>query len=482
MNRWLDRIPLFSDSDRNKTVLKIVTIVAPALFVFLLELLRHALFTETRPMFWGTVSLFAVVLTASFFFSRLVFRSLDRLQRQNVLRMKELAILNEVHQSLDEFHNQNALLNRAIEKMIEVTDANSAELYLVDEQSHVLANKIHTGILKKASKQEKASKQDAKFRLKERLIDEGDRLNKRVIMENLSESEDEPAASLWRAGARSLAIIPLQSKSGTIGVACLFSSRPDHFRPEEAKLLLNVGNRIALAIEKARLYEKVQAVAVLEERERISAELHDGLSQVLGYVITKSQATRQLLGKMITANDYLVELEDVAQEVYTDTREAILGLRTAISGDRSLVSALREYAVRFSQMHNIKTELSVGEHVVPSLSPQIELQAIRIVQEALSNVRKHASATCASIKVYAGDDRVTIAVEDDGKGFDVPAAADDWTKFGLRNMKERAASMNCDLLIASRPEKGTIVTLGIPLTLPHIRIEEGGKIESADSR
>jgi signal transduction histidine kinase len=270
-------------------------------------------------------------------------------------------------------------------------------------------------------------------------------------------------------------VVPIKSASGPVGIVCLFSKKAERFKKKDANLLLKVGNRIALAVEKARLYEKVQALAVLEERERISSELHDGLAQVLGYVITKSQATRQLLRKITDANDYLVELEDVAQDLYTDTREAILGLRTAASGDRGMVSALKEYAARFNQMHGIKTELTTGEHAIPSLSPQVELQAIRITQEALSNARKHAEATRATIKMNARDDEVTIIVEDDGRGFDLEATKDDWTKFGLRNMRERAKSIHSNLNIESTLEKGTRVTLSIPLTFSQPALKEGEK-------
>jgi signal transduction histidine kinase len=178
---------------------------------------------------------------------------------------------------------------------------------------------------------------------------------------------------------------------------------------------------------------------------------------------------------MTEANDYLVELEDVAQELYTDTREAILGLRTAISGDRNMVSALTEYVTRFNQMHNIKTELTIDEHPIPSLSPPVELQVVRIVQEALSNVRKHAEATRATIKIIAGDEEITIAIKDNGKGFNTDKVGEvDWTKFGLKNMKERADSIHSNLFIESNPQSGTKVTLSIPLTSLPVSVKESG--------
>ena len=137
-----------------------------------------------------------------------------------------------------------------------------------------------------------------------------------------------------------------------------------------------------------------------------------------------------------------------------------------------MVSALMEYASRFDQMHGIKTELITGNQTIPSLSPQVQLQAIRITQEALSNARKHAGATHAIIKVEAKDDEVSIVIEDDGRGFELEATKEDWTKFGLRNMQERAKSIHGNLQIDSTLKKGTTVTLSIPLTFSQPAVKE----------
>ncbi|MFC1971241.1 GAF domain-containing sensor histidine kinase, partial [Chloroflexota bacterium] len=468
MKRWLGKLhPLLKKGESLK-VLKVVTIVSPVLFFCLLELLRrYTVLGNARMVSWGTFSLVIIIIISAFFFYKLVFAISNHMQKENVRHLRELSTLSEVSQTLDEFQNPKALSNNALDKLIQITAADSAELYLVDEKSHEWEHALHAGLL------DDVLKQKAHIQLKEWIIEKGGQSNQQVIIADLTNLQNGPVASLTNAGMRSLALIPLNSRSATIGAICLFSLNPDHFKPSEVNLLLDIGSLIALGIEKARLYEKVQAVAVVEERERIADELHDGLAQVLGYVITKSQATRQLLQKMIVANDYLTELEYVAQEVYTDTREAILGLKTAIAGDGSMVSALREHAIRFSQMHNIKTELTVGDRRIPSLSPQVELQAIRIVQEALSNVRKHAQAKHAIIRVVAGQEEVTIAVQDDGKGFDVDdtAGSGDWTKFGLRNMKERTDNIHGILSVESGPENGTKVILSIPLTFSRPVIE-----------
>ncbi|MFC1866175.1 histidine kinase [Chloroflexota bacterium] len=391
--------------------------------------------------------------------------------------MRELTILSEVSQTVDEYHNLNALVTKALDKFIEITNADFGELYLVDEQSRELLHKLHRTQL-----QDEFKPSLLQLDLREWLTSEDIQLNQHIVFKNTMDFQGRPIATLADAGVRSLAVVPLKTASGTIGFACLFSLKSDHFKTVEASLFLNIGDRIAMAIERARLYEKVQALAVLEERERISSELHDGLAQVLGYVITKSQATRQLLQKLTEASDSLEEIENVAQELYTDTREAIVGLRTAVSGDRSMVSAITEYAERFGQMHDINTEIVIADHVIPSLSPQVELQAIRIVQECLSNVRKHAKATYATIRIAAEDDSITIAVKDDGKGFDVDIIYnEDFTKFGLRNMKERANRIHSSLFIKSGPQKGTEVSLIIPTSSFQILAEESRKNENIDS-
>jgi signal transduction histidine kinase len=475
MGRYLGRLTSFPGDGKTLKILKIITIASPALFIALLELLRYTIFDETRPTIWAIGALVFIVTVAAFFFSRLVFAAIDRVQNENRLRMRELAALSEINQTVIEFNTLNGLLNRVMDKLLQITSADIGELYLVEEQSRDLFLTLGSGSLGDGFTQE------MKLQLKETLMTEGAKSDRPMIEINIKSSGNSPFAFLADAGVHSFATIPLKSRSGVIGVVCLFSLKAEFFEMDESSLLLNIGNPIASAIENARLYENVQAKAVLEERERISTELHDGLAQVLSYVITKSQATRQLLKKMTEANDYLVELENVAQEMYTDTREVILGLRTAISGDRSMVSALREYAARFNQMHNIKTELMVGDRIIPALPPQTELQVIRIVQEALSNVRKHAEATRATINITAGDNDVTIVVEDDGKGFDIKKARRDWSKFGLRNMKERANGIHGNLQIESSPDIGTKVILILPLTSSQVVGREGEESENTGS-
>ena len=129
------------------------------------------------------------------------------------------------------------------------------------------------------------------------------------------------------------------------------------------------------------------------------------------------------------------------------------------------MSTLKEYIFRFSQLSNIKTELEISDGRPPALPTTIELQVIRIIQESLTNVRKHARANHAWVRFVTRGEQAEIVIEDDGQGFDsTRIRRGDWPQFGLQTMRERAESVKGTLDIRSTPGKGTKVTLRVPLT------------------
>ena len=208
--------------------------------------------------------------------------------------------------------------------------------------------------------------------------------------------------------------------------------------------------------ENARLQERLLSVAVLEERERLAREMHDHVGQILGYVNTKAQAVRALVeaGHLDEARRQLAQLEEAARQVYADLREAILSLRTAPAPHRPLDQALKEYVRRFSDLSGLPVDLSVDEAVALGALPATsQLHLIRIVQEALTNVRKHARARRAEVRCARDGDVLMIRVSDDGVGFDpsVPGG----TGVGLETMRERAAAVGGVLTVRSAPGAGT---------------------------
>ena len=220
-----------------------------------------------------------------------------------------------------------------------------------------------------------------------------------------------------------------------------------------------------MAIENARLNEQLHSMATLEERERIGRELHDGLAQVLGYLHLKSEAMEGLLssGQAAEAQVLLHDIQKVAREAYGDVRESILGLRTTITPGVGFIPALTEYLHKFSQQSGICARLVIGDDVEMKFAPVAEIQLLRIIQEALTNVRKHSQASKAWVRFEADEQRAVITVEDDGRGFDPLRVGQDGREhFGLQTMRERAQGIGGTLHISTQPGQGVRVTVQLP--------------------
>ena len=185
----------------------------------------------------------------------------------------------------------------------------------------------------------------------------------------------------------------------------------------------------------------------MAERERIAREMHDGLAQVLGYVNTKSQAIEELLlaGRTDEARGLLAELAAAARSIYVDVREAILGLRSpvvpGVGLDRGGRGVRRHASPRRSKIV-VSVDASADARAVWSSAPEVEAQVFRIVQEALTNVRKHSGARRADIVFAVVDGRLDVVIADDGHGLEAAPsdARIDFATVNARCASERTAS------------------------------------------
>lgn len=203
--------------------------------------------------------------------------------------------------------------------------------------------------------------------------------------------------------------------------------------------------------------------AALVERDRIAREMHDSLAQVLCVAHLR---LRSLQAQPAVAADphTRAEVDDLAtlcHEANRDVREAIVGLKAARDDDRTLLQHLEAFVGVFQRTSGIPTTLSSDRVSDLGLSPAAEVQVVRVIQEALTNVRKHAAAGLASVRLTAHDDHTEVVVEDDGGGFDPrrPCLPDG---FGLTTMRERTESVGGTLAIHSSPGEGTRVVAVLP--------------------
>ena len=213
---------------------------------------------------------------------------------------------------------------------------------------------------------------------------------------------------------------------------------------------------------------KLRQRAIIEERERIARDLHDGLAQLLGYVNTKAMAVRLLVNsrQIESASRHLLQLEEAARELFAEVREAILGLKmTGCNGRTTLTSTFQEYAAQFSRLSNLPVDLSIAPKIDElDLTAEAELQLLRILQESLTNIRKHASASQASVKLQVNDDALDLTISDNGTGFDPDhVAINHRPQFGLTIMRERAEAIQAEFDIISEQGVGTIINVHLPL-------------------
>jgi two-component system nitrate/nitrite sensor histidine kinase NarX len=272
-------------------------------------------------------------------------------------------------------------------------------------------------------------------------------------------------ASIWTPGER-FGELWLARRSGS------------PFSERDRTYLSTLAGLAAIAITSARLRGKERQGAILAERDRIARELHDSLAQVLGSTHLRLRALLsrpELADRPRTAAE-LEELADVAEEAYRDVREAILGLREA-SRPRGFLEGLAAYLEKYSQQAGVRTVLETALDGELALSTDGELQVIRVIQEALTNVRKHAGASTARVRIAGGaSGTLTIVIEDDGRGFDPSRSAVQRDGgFGLHTMRERIELVGGSLRLDSEPGRGTRVIALIPPATASSRAGRGAE-------
>jgi len=258
---------------------------------------------------------------------------------------------------------------------------------------------------------------------------------------------------------------PLCRGDTTIGMICVCSREPRVFSAAETELLTGLATQAAIAIENARLYEEVRSLATLEERERIAREMHDGLAQALGLLHMKLRRAEEhsASGNPPQIADALQEMTGITERAYEEVRQSIFGLRTMVSRGLGLIPTLTEYLHDFSAQNGIGVELELADGRPIHLSPASEVQLIRIIQEALANIRKHAGAAHAWVRLHRQDPWVQVTIEDDGRGFDpVTLMSRDRLHFGIQTMRERAEGLGGKLEIDTAPGRGTRVVATLP--------------------
>lgn len=238
------------------------------------------------------------------------------------------------------------------------------------------------------------------------------------------------------------------------------------FRGLTVGLLLMLTDVTEQKRAQAQILEQQQSLAMLHERELLARELHDELGQVFAFVNVQGQVIHRLLlrGDLSTADEYVCRLLEVAREADVDIRESIMSLRANIP-EQGLPSSLTQYLARYEKNYSIQTRLE-GSEAFPdgTFEPLVEVHLLRILQEALTNVRKHAKAHSVEINFALENGWACVTVHDDGQGFDPDMSSSGLEEhIGLRVMHERAEEVGGSLSLQSASGQGTELVVRVPV-------------------
>ena len=263
-----------------------------------------------------------------------------------------------------------------------------------------------------------------------------------------------------RDGFQAVSVFQIVTPEATLGTFSLHFRERTTMSPRELQLLEMLGQHLGAALDNQRLSIKARQLAVAEERNLVAQGLHDSLAQGLNFLNLQTQ----MLGSAVQQRRW-DEVEEIVplmktgvSESYQDVRELLQNFRTRL-GEESLRKAVDDTIGRFRRQTGLNVELHLDDRDGAPLHPDQQLQVLFILQEALSNVRKHAYASKVTVRIDNHRD-FGMSIRDDGEGYDPKEVAErSETHVGLSIMRERAARLGGQLQMCSAPGQGTEVSL-----------------------
>ena len=372
-------------------------------------------------------------------------------------RNRDLKLLNDIGEMLANTDQIDKIMANVLDEVMSYLDVEAGEIFLTEEDGSSLRMAMHRG------EAPEAFWTKDQFRLGEGFIGLVAESARPMLTNNLEQEVRFIRQQVVQAGFLCLACIPMVAHGNVIGVMGVATRHMQPLETREVSLLTAIGSWAGTAIENVRLNQQSRRMAVLEERERIGMDLHDGIIQSI-YAVG-------------LALDYArMEVETNPDKALVKVEQAIEGLNSTIRDIRTYIMDLRPRQFRGENLMdslqhlieearaNTRLEISLkgpegGSVILPT---PISTALFHICQEALANIAKHAQACSAQVNLWMTSERVMLEIVDDGAGFDL-----NQTQMalghGLGNMHTRAQKMRGDIEITSEPGKGTSVLAWIPL-------------------
>lgn len=368
---------------------------------------------------------------------------------------EELGTLYEVTTVLGQPSGLEALCGDFLRKLMSRLDAQGGAVRLIEPDTGKIHMFVHEGISQQFAESERCLKAN------DCLCGEGAQRPQAGVHTLVRGIYRSQPMRCREEGFATVGVFPIRLRDQNLGLFNLYFSEPRELSAQERYMLETLGRHLAIAVENQRLVAREKEMAISEERNLLAQELHDSIAQSLAFLNIQSQLLQDSLdhAQLDSAREELARIRDGIQESYDDVRELLVHFRTRMA-DTDIEAAIASALLRFETQTGVKTQFQQSGVGLP-LAPEMQLQVMHIIQESLSNVRKHARATAVEVEMQRGTE-YRFRVRDDGQGFD-PSSVPSDLHVGLRIMKERAHRIGGELEVTSTRSGGTQVLLILPV-------------------
>ena len=387
-----------------------------------------------------------------------LYENLQERDQSLTRRNDELALLNKIETALASSLELDEIMYKTLTLLKAHFKVEAGEIFLREEEGQTLRLVLHRGEAAEAFWTRN------RYKIGEGMVGQAAQTRQPVISNHLEKDERVTRQAVVKAGFRQIACIPLPAHGEIVGVLTIATRSKKAISKNDLQLLVSIASGAGTAIENARLHSNVRRVTILEERERIGMDLHDGIIQsIYGVGLALENARAVLREDPESADNRLVKAMDDLNRTIRDIRTYILDLRPRQLRDESLIEGLGRLVAEFRQNTKLEVILAGPKEPLTDLQPVNAMALFHICQEALANIAKHANASKVTIDLWSTSDRALLEIHDNGEGFDLEKASKT-VGHGLANMQTRVANVGGDLDIITAPKEGTTILAWVPRT------------------
>lgn len=386
-------------------------------------------------------------------------RTYDELKERDkalTRRNQDLALLNNIAETLTSSLELEQILNKTLALVMDYLQVEAGEIFLLEKDKRTLRQALHRG------QAADAFGSRTRLHVGEGLVGLVAERGTPIQVHDLGRDGRYIRSAVAQAGFRQMACIPLTASGVVVGVLSAVTRSSTPIEDHDVQLVTAVCTWAGLAIENARLHDDARRLAVLEERDRIGMDLHDGIIQsIYGVGLVLEHARLLANENPAQAADRIQQAIDSLNHTIRDIRTYILDLRPRQLGNENLMDGLKRLTTEFRANTLAESNLTGNPADVEELPQSHSLALFHICQEALANAAKHARAKRVDVSIWRTHERVMMEIRDNGRGFDM-AKKNISIGHGLSNMNTRANQVGGEVELTSVLGEGTSILVWVP--------------------